>query len=30
VRYWEATNRFSGQPVILLVSESEYHPTSSA
>ncbi len=30
VRYWEATNRFSGQPVILLVSESAYHPVSSA
>ncbi len=29
VRYWEATNRFSGQPVILLVSESAYHPVSS-
>ena len=24
VRYWEATNKFSGQPVILLVSESDY------
>jgi hypothetical protein len=24
VRYWEATNRFTGQPVILLVSESDY------
>ena len=24
VRYWEATNRFTGQPVILLVSESAY------
>lgn len=30
VRYWEATNRFSGQPVILLISESAYHPVSSA
>ncbi|HEY1732492.1 MAG TPA: hypothetical protein VGG15_12115 [Terriglobales bacterium] len=26
VRYWEATNQFSGQPVILLVSESTYRP----
>ena len=25
VRYWEATNRVSGQPVILLISESAYH-----
>jgi hypothetical protein len=24
VRYWEATNQFKGQPVILLVSESEF------
>ena len=24
VRYWEATERYTGQPVILLVSESEY------
>ncbi len=24
VRYWEATKRISGQPLILLVSESEY------
>ncbi len=30
VRYWEATHRTSGQPVILLVSESAYHPASSA
>jgi hypothetical protein len=25
VRYWEDTKRYSGQPVILLVSESAYH-----
>lgn len=30
VRYWEATNRFSGQPVILLVSESAYRSATSA
>jgi hypothetical protein len=24
VRYWEATHRFTGQPVLLLVSESDY------
>lgn len=28
-RYWEATNRTSGQPVILLVSESEGQPLHS-
>jgi hypothetical protein len=26
VRYWEANNRFTGQPVILLVSEPTYTP----
>ena len=30
VRYWEDTNRTTGQPVILLVSESAYRPASSA
>jgi hypothetical protein len=30
VRYWEATSRFSGQPVILLVSESAYRPATNS